>query len=388
MMEADDEAVSQNKAPSFVKKKRKSKHRKKHHVVETSSSPTGFLALLILCAISVFRMFGFNPASSFTAFFTFSDSSNMMKHRPNEIIQNAQDSHFIDDSKYSCIYNADQGKKNQQQGECYQLLSPHVQSKPVFHFFGDEQMGHLIRNLKYPFEHYIVKKGFRCRFMEYIGIDRENITEWKKPNITQGPVAYGLQHPYCSDTAGHKHLLIQATNRSNYLEYLMIDFANDVEMQTLQTTTTQETAALYLKLQFVQNNVTKEDNVCIMNTGRHDQELCKHFNSTYHCYEVYLENVEKYLTIFDNVCSHMIWIGINAEKESPFSMNEVSIRWNHGVKELGHRFPKRFFYISVWNSSIRYRFKDTVQYEPAYYEGLSSIFTFLMMPIDSVKMNI
>ncbi|GFH61556.1 hypothetical protein CTEN210_18032 [Chaetoceros tenuissimus] len=379
MMEADDEAVSQNGNHGLVKKKkRKSRHRRKPAAEESSSSPTGFLSLLILCAVAVFRISGFNPSSSFTAFFTSSDA-NMMKHRPNEIIQKAEDSHFIDDSKYSCIYNADQGKKNQQQSECYQLLSPHVQSKPIFHFFGDEQMGHLIRNLKYPFEHYIVRKGFRCRFMEYIGIDRENITEWKKPNITQGPVAYGLQHPYCSDTAGHKHLLIQATNRSNYMEFITIDFASDVSQQTLHTRTTQETAALYLKLQFVQNNVTKEENVCIMNTGRHDQELCKNFNSTYHCYEVYLFNVETYLTIFDNVCSHMIWIGINAIKESP--LNKVSIRWNHGVKELGNRLFPNFFYIDVWTSSTRYRFKDTTHFEPAYYEGLASIFTYLMMPV-------
>lgn len=79
------------------------------------------------------------------------------------------------------------------------------------------------------------------------------------------------------------------------MEYLVIEYASDVEIQTPETKTTQDNAIMYLVNHIIKDkNKTSSYNVCVINIGLHDQLMCKHPNTTSseECDDIYLENVE------------------------------------------------------------------------------------------------
>ena len=243
-------------------------------------------------------------------------------------------------------------------------------------------MGFMHKALNYPHTINITRNAEgRCGFLNYVKMERRQIKTWKKPNSTQGPTAHGLDNPYCSDIAGFGNKMFQSDG-VNYMEYLVIEYAQDVANQTPETETTQETTALYLKKQLLNKNMTSDDNVCVINTGLHNQRLCHDNITSSECEDVYLQNVAKYLKVLDSVCGNFVWIGISSVlgREPHIQRNNVSMPWNEGVKSLGLRlFPTKYFYIDVWNASSTFPHRDNVHFQPPYYQGLAALFTRLMM---------
>ena len=237
----------------------------------------------------------------------------------------------------------------------------------------------------YPYKPFkIARKAYeRCGFLDYVKMEKQPNNTWNKPSRTQGPTMYGLGHPYCSDLAGFTNNMYQSDDGEHYMEYLVVEYAQDVENQTPETETTQETTALYLKKQLHDKNMTSNDNVCVLNTGIHDQNLCRNLTHLNECEDAYLQNVASYLKLLDPVCGKFIWIGITPVRgdEEQAQRNNVSTSWNEGVRSLGSRlFPTKLFYIDVWNTSSKFEHKDNVHFaDAAYYQGLAGLFTKLMV---------
>lgn len=73
-------------------------------------------------------------------------------------------------------------------------------------------------------------------------------------NQTKGPEHSGLEHGLCmnsSEDFPHRVLESSSEDRTNYLEKLVVEYASNVELQTLYTRTTQETSDLYLANQCI-----------------------------------------------------------------------------------------------------------------------------------------
>jgi len=126
-----------------------------------------------------------------------------------------------------------------------------LRSKPHWHFFGDSQMATTFKMFlkQYPFEISVQRGAIRTKdrgmLMKYLNVEMKDV--WIKPDakLFQGPVHYGLGNPFSSDMNGWGPMMVGDGKRS--IEFLNVEFAQDVELQTPTTSTTQETAALYLK---------------------------------------------------------------------------------------------------------------------------------------------
>jgi len=265
---------------------------------------------------------------------------------------------------------------------CHTLLSPHVRRKRAWFFFGDSQMGFLFKSMevKYPYTISETKESTheRCGFLTYCNIPRA--VTWIPPsthNQTQGPLMFGLRTPFCSDLSGHSYL--KFSNGSCFMEYLAVEFASDVEQQTPYGNTTQETATFYVKLQLGVNGLTREDSVCVVNTGVHDQILCKE-KSDATCLDMYSTNVRWHLSILRQGCGSIIWISTTSVAGDPKypQTNKSLLEWNRVVNEKLVPSYSEAFYVDVWNLSATSPRNGNIHFQPEYYDTLGSLFTGLM----------
>lgn len=131
-------------------------------------------------------------------------------------------------------------------------------------FLGDSTMSHLAKQYRMQHttrHHRCSKSASRCNLDEYLGIQK---SIWIHPPSMCGPVAYGLGHPWCTDCSGCNAFLCGNTTHS--VEYVPIEFACDVSMQSDIHTTTQSVISHYLR-----QRQTKQS--CIVNVGLHDEML-------------------------------------------------------------------------------------------------------------------
>lgn len=268
---------------------------------------------------------------------------------------------------------------NRNISQCHAVLSPLLQSKTAWHFLGDFQMGLLFNDLieRYPYDITSVRNATgRCGFMNYTQMEPAKVWSPPNSNLTQGPIAYGLEHNYCTDGAGKDPSRKLKTAGGNLMEFLFVEFASDVEQQTPETNTTQETVALYLKRN--QKEASRDDSVCVVNTGLHDQALCSDTNTT--C--MYLENVKTYLTLLDTVCGHIVWLGLSAVREDAdrpqrsFSL----LKWNKGVKKIlqSSSFLETSFFVDIWEHSLTSIHVDNVHFTESYYDPIAELFAGLV----------
>ena len=236
--------------------------------------------------------------------------------------------------------------------QCRRVLGQSaLKSKPHWHFFGDSQMA---RN-HYP-NKVIIKRGEieskgRCALCKYFNMKKSDV--WIQPDEKrlQGPERYGKIYPFCSDMNGWGPLMMGDGKRS--LEFLNVEFAQDVECQTATTATTQETAALYLK------NDRKEDHVCVVNAGLHDQAVLKSPDTPQ---DQFVNNVRSYLKLLESVYGKVVWVGITEVQElnptENLQRNAISLKWNEQVYSMiASTFPNNSFIIDVWNESVAAPFK-------------------------------
>ena len=158
----------------------------------------------------------------------------------------------------------------------------------------------------------------------------DTIPDWQSPIHSpnfEGPTNYAVDKPYCSDCGGcDPHFLHCIPNTYNpsidiehlnetcekkklvYGGFMKVEFARDVELQTSMYRTTQENTAFYLREQFNTPELVRQwgQPICVIGTGFHDMILLiktDDFNK-----DRFVENVEWYLYIMKDVCSHIIWL--------------------------------------------------------------------------------
>ena len=270
------------------------------------------------------------------------------------------------------------GKEAQVDDDCYRLLSPHTEAKPAWFFFGDSQMNMMTQHLKYPYEIVFARNTThmsnpRCGVMDYYLLEKAK--QWIPPDKTQGPTKFGLRNHFCLDASGIAPK--RYVSSSNFMEYLPVEYASDVEHQSLHTNTSQESATYYLQNELEMLGLTKNDSVCVANTGIHDQKIGRGI-------QVYLNNVASYLKQLDTICGYIVWLSITSVRgdyNHP-QKNSVSIEWNRGVKEmllsLDRLYPNKFFFLDVWNASSHAIHNSNIHFEPEYYVKLAELFASLM----------
>jgi hypothetical protein len=152
----------------------------------------------------------------------------------------------------------------------------------------------------------------RCDTNEQLQIPRPD--QWVRPNHSraEGPVYNGLEHPFCRDCIGCDSVLIACSNReanlpcvlSNtsrqngaYGGYSAVEFARDVEIQSLEYTTTQQNVAQYLQRHWNTKEMMTDFGrpICVVGAGVHDMTIPNVQ------LPVFLENVQWYVDILSSV---------------------------------------------------------------------------------------
>ena len=191
----------------------------------------------------------------------------------------------------------------------------------------------------------------RCGLATYLGAPRAD--NWTLPSAVQGPVHYGLQHHFCADCSG-----CDASLRAN-VEYIPVEFANDVEIQTNSLRTTQQVVGEYLS----KNN----KDVCFVSAGIHDLAIS---NLTEHGY---VKNVLRYISLLRDGCTRIIWKSMSASKDdTSFPQRNLQIRaWNKAVRAS---LPIDVAFLDVYSTSASGKWKhvDNVHLEGAYYRALGN----------------
>lgn len=131
----------------------------------------------------------------------------------------------------------------------------------------------------------ITRSKDRCSYHKYLKVHRPK--HWVKPNLSiEGPYHYGLKHPGCIDSAEHPvecsgilasptpelgqltgRIEPGASARNVTLEYLPVNTARSVTVQTPGAATLQKVIGKYL--------ATRQKDVCIFANIIHDEALQK-----------------------------------------------------------------------------------------------------------------
>jgi hypothetical protein len=257
---------------------------------------------------------------------------------------------------------------------CRKILSPHVQAKPVWYFMGDSTMYWVAVGAKqtFPYHGKVVKThNARCHFYKYYGL--EPATTWIPPNFSlgQGPIKFGLESPFCTDCQGCSNFKF-AGDSGRYFESFAIEFAMDVEQQTTNASTTQETLTHYL----VNQRVPINDTVCVVNAGFHDMAI-EPLIST----ELYAHNVDVYVGLLEQACGQIVWVGLSAILDNVIHQQSNSLIkiWNNAVYEMLKRSHPEVFFFSVFNKSAASKHTDIIHLEKGpYYNVLGAFFVDLM----------
>jgi len=266
------------------------------------------------------------------------------------------------------------------------MLSPHLKQKRAWHFMGDSQMGYTFEQImeSYPYQKISTRTApdERCGFLEYCDLEKRSEWDVQEARLTHGPVINGFVNHFCSDLSGWSNVMVEG-DKDNFIEYLTVEYAKDVEQQTPTTNTTQQSAALYLENQLHHYNLTIDDRACVVNTGIHDQNICgvPTRMTEEECFDVYITNVETYLKELDSVCGYIVWMSITStlDHEIWAQKNSRSIEWNRGVESLLSRlYPEKSFFVDVWGKSSNFPHHDNIHFFTPYYEEVASLFTSLM----------
>lgn len=227
-------------------------------------------------------------------------------------------------------------------------------------------------------------KNGRCTLNDQYGLSYPPNKTWVSPvnisaqqQIPHGPVAFGLQNPFCQDCMGCSPSLLECSLRENpsidfdianltnaermslvYGGFIGIEFARDVEMQSDRFLTTQENVAYYLKHKFNSDGLRKywQQPTCIVNTGHHDV-LVPNITK-----ESYVENVRWYLRLLAAECRSIIWIATNAPLSNDYEQKINNTKaWGLAVKQLLQEdvlLRSRSLYLDVFEASLTFEHRD------------------------------
>jgi hypothetical protein len=238
-----------------------------------------------------------------------------------------------------------------------------------------------------------------CQNLLYYGFPPPN-HGWIPPDPSkgEGPVLFGLENPYCMDCKKCWNVLLEdaspfrssllspppfaaaagadvatkANNRERRrgIEYLVVEYARDVSIQTLVTNTTQETAAYYLGMQ--------RPDVCVVSVGLWDAAIGPPIPQS-----VFVNNVDRYFGLLQRVCRNVVWISIPAvvEDKSIPQKNCQLQEWNAAVlKLLNRRGYNNFYVIDIWDKSLETDHVGYVVLHKKWYATLARLFVAVSLP--------
>ena len=146
------------------------------------------------------------------------------------------------------------------------------------------------------------------------------------------------------------------------MDFITVEYARDVEMQSEMGNTTQETLSRYLQLR------GKIYSLCVVNAGIHDNALRD--LST----ETYILNVKEYLELLFPICLHIIWIETNSVRgDKEWSQGNTKIQvWNKGVNSyIETHLHHKVSVVRVFERSKQARRRDNVHMHESWYLELA-----------------
>ena len=271
-----------------------------------------------------------------------------------------------------CPWKARGPKAKEEQ--CKNLFKPRLEGKKRWFFMGDSNMYLMYKEIREIFEgqegwvRTKEHKSGRCNYTDYFELPKA--PKWVVPNysLLEGPLGinYEPPKPWCSDLHWAFNQKMEKAGKS--IEFIVSDFARDVETPSQTTATTQETIALYLG----SNYPEKDQIVCITNTGLHDMAV----PGPYHLAQsLYVENVQRYLNLLRGVCGTVIWITIAGTMDDPNwpQTNRRITLWNdHVTKMIKSTFPD-VFVLDHFEESRKWKHADNTHMWPDYYQHMGKM---------------
>lgn len=257
---------------------------------------------------------------------------------------------------------------------CHQKLLPAIGKRRSWVFLGGSEMAKLAHyvSLKTPFAAgNVTTHRNSCQNLAYYGLPPPDHA-WVPPDETrgEGPSGYGRQNPFCMDCRKCWNLLKSNHGTTNeYIEYLVVEYARDVSLPTLVTNTTQETAAYYLGRRH-------SPPVCVASAGILDAMLEPAVPV-----DLFVQNVDKYMSMLQRICHHVIWIGIHAVVEAPGlePKNCRLLEWNNAIKQLmARRNYQNVYLIDIWEKSLKTHHDNLLGLEMKFYASLARLFVTFM----------
>lgn len=203
-----------------------------------------------------------------------------------------------------------------------------------------------------------------CSFAKYMGFTAVNETDWVYPSDnTLGPNIKMAVHPGCTGCSGCPPSLRQCSDPSKLLEYLPVEYARDVEVQTTNGTkvhmsTTQAHVGRYL--------TDHPRDLCVVNSGLHDAALKDQPR-------LFPHNVFVYLELIRPGCKHIVWITtskVRGDKKQPQNNTLIAQADQEVIKLVAPL--SGVSVIDVFEESSHWEFADNVHKVQEYYSFLSA----------------
>jgi hypothetical protein len=261
--------------------------------------------------------------------------------------------------------------------DCKQLFSESLGNKRKWFFMGDSNMWlvyKVLRNRKVKEDQWQVQKidYNRCNRTFYFGYElpEENV----RPNFSLGegpmhPTSLGMG-PYCSDLSWAFNMRMGGDEQS-FAEFLVVEFARDVEAPSLTTGTTQETVAKYLQTNY---SSSVSDTVCVANTGLHDMMIPGITKG------IFIHNMRDYMGKLSESCGSVVWVTLGATlnlKKYPQRMWRIRA-WNDAVLVLLELEFPNIFILDVFPKSLHTKHVDNTHFVTKYYKELAKLFLGLL----------
>lgn len=255
---------------------------------------------------------------------------------------------------------------------CYEMLEPTLNQQPSWVFLGDDGMANIPYYLstKWPFGNVnITSRRNPCQNLLYYRLPPPD-NGWTAPDPLkgEGPVGRGKERPYCMDSNSWNVKLRGDTNVDRYVEFLTVEFARDVSLQTLVTETTQKTIAYYLS--------REPPAVCIATAGLNDAAIQPPISE-----DLFIKNMDKYLALLQRTCHNVVWLSLHAIVESPDTpqTNCQLRKWNSAMlSAIASRNYDNVYVINVWDRSFYSDFHSPTRLGRTFYASLARLFRSLL----------
>jgi hypothetical protein len=284
-----------------------------------------------------------------------------------------------------CSWNSDlQG--------CYHIFEQEMKHASSWVFLGGPDMSTLADYVsrKWPYQEVddvsieVTTRRNPCQNLLYYGLPPPRHS-WQPPNISlgEGPTGYGLQHPYCADCRNCWNVLVDASfndpgnasvksvaqSHQRYVEYLVVEYARDVSIQTSITNYTQDTVSYYLRL--------KQPLVCVVSVGLFDATIANQSD------DIFLKNMDRYLSLLQRPCGSVVWLSIPAivEDESKPLYKNCELQ-QRNVAIMSMLMEKNFhnvYILDIWEKSMQTDHSGFLQLSSRFYASLARLIVTLIV---------